>query len=150
MKLRRAKREEVDTLNRIAVESEAYWGEDDDYMTHFSREYKVTEMMVTEDYVYILEDEQKLAGFFAIIDNDGVSELELFYIEKSLIGHGYGDKLWHQMTEFCKKEGIRKIEFVGSDDVVAFYEKLGAVPLERIKSVLQTGRIVTRFEYKIV
>lgn len=132
-----------------SCELEAFWGEDDDYMACFSNEYKVTEAMIVKDNVYILEEDQEMIGFFAIIDNDGISELELFYVDRALIGHGYGTVLWHHMVEFCKEAGIKKIEFVGSDDVVGFYEKIGAKALERIKSVLQVGRLVTRFEYEI-
>lgn len=54
------------------------------------------------------------------------------------------------MIHFCKKKGISTIGLVASQDVARFYEKLGAVEVEKIKSVLKVGRIVSRFEYHII
>jgi len=149
MNLRRAILNEVEMLNRLAIESEGIWGEDQAYMEAFTNLYKVTNQMVREEHVYILEDQKKLIGFFALLKHEEIYELELFYIKKELIGKGYGTKLWLQMIEFCRKTNIEKIELVGSDDVFNFYKKVGAKDVERIKSILQEERVVTRFEVKI-
>lgn len=97
MNLRRAKTNEVDVLNRLAIESESYWGEDENYMNLFTEKYKLTENMIS----------------------------------------------------ICKEKGIRKIEFVGSNDVLEFYLKRGAKEVEKIESVLKIGRIVSRLEFEI-
>jgi GNAT superfamily N-acetyltransferase len=144
-----AKANELKMLNDLAFESEAYWGEDDDYMKHFSENYKVTEDMITNEYVYILEEENVIVGFFLILRNKEVAELELFYVKRSLIGKGYGKALWAAMINFCKEKGIPKIALVASADVAEFYLKLGAVEIEKMDSILKEGRIVSRLEVKI-
>lgn len=149
MILRKATVSEVAVLNKLAYDSEDIWGEDDAYMTCFSEEYTLTEAMVTNDYVYILQEEDVIKGFFAIIRNEGIWELELFYIERSLIGQGYGRLLWQQMISKCKELGINRFELVASEDVSDFYRKQGATVVERIPSLLQEGRIVVKYEYHV-
>ena len=148
MKTRKANPEEALKLSKLAYASEAYWGEDADYMEKFREHYHVTESMIYMDYVYVLETDGTIIGFFAILKRT-VPELDLFYIDRELIGQGYGKILWTQMLEVCKTLGIHKIELVGSDDVAKFYVKLGAKPLERIESTLKVGRMITRFEFDI-
>lgn len=147
MVLRKATIDEVTLLNKLAYDSEAFWGEDDAYMTCFSEEYALTEAMVTNDYVYILQEDDGIKGFFAIIRNEGIWELELFYIERSLIGQGYGHLLWQKMIGKCKELGINRFELVASEDVSDFYRRQGATVVERIPSLLQEGRIVIKYEY---
>lgn len=150
LNLRRAKPNESDVLNFIAFESESIWGEDKSYMDIFSQEYKVTKNMIENDYVYVMEDDKGIIGFFVILKDDEISELELFYIKKSFIGKGYGTLLWTNMISICKEKGIKKIGLVGSSDVGNFYKKLGAKEIGKIKSLLKVGRIVSKFEYEII
>ncbi len=149
MDLRKAKRKESDLLNHIAFESEGIWGEDANYMERFSKEYKVTEKMIETDYVRIMESGEDIIGFFVVLKEDPVPELEMFYIAKPFIGKGFGTILWTLMVEFCRQAGLQKIALVGSQDVVDFYRKMGAQEVEKIESLLKTGRIVTKFEYRV-
>lgn len=149
MRLRKANPEESEVLSNIANESEAYWGEDDDYMNLFRQFYSVTEEMIKEDLVYVLENDKSIVGFFAILKKHDVSELELFYVEKSLIGKGFGTLLWSHMIRVCKEQGISKIELVGSNDVAEFYKKCGAVEIGKVESTLKAGRIVVKFMCEI-
>lgn len=148
MKMRKANANEATVLSDLAYASEAYWGEDESYMRQFSEQYNVTEQMIREDHVYVMETDDEIVGFFAILKR-AVPELELFYIKRKYIGKGYGKVLWSNVISVCKAHGISKIELVGSDDVVDFYIKLGAKPVERVASTLKTGRVVTRFEVEI-
>lgn len=149
MNLRKAKIDEVDVLNKLAYQSESYWGEDQDYMDSFRKEYSLTANMICNNDVYIMENNGKTIGFFAILRNDDTFELELFYIERTLIGKGYGSIMWRKMIELCKKKEIKKFVLVGSNDVSDFYKKLGAIEIERKESLLKSGRIVSKFEYEI-
>jgi len=149
LNLRKAYKNESKELNLIAYDSEGIWGEDEQYMIMFSREYKVTEAMIRDEHVYVLEDRDKIIGFFAIIKREGVSELELFYVHKEHIGKGYGSILWQEMITVCKVHQINRIELVASNDVAEFYRRIGAKEVTKMKSTLQEGRIVTKFEYKI-
>ncbi len=147
--MRRAKINELDTLNQIAYESEGIWGEDDSYMELFSQHYKVTQEMIEKDFVYIMEEKSSIVGFFAILNKQDTAELELFYISKSYIGMGYGTRLWENMIEICRSNDIGKITLVGSKDVGNFYKRLGAREIEKIESSLKVGRIVSRYQYDI-
>lgn len=148
MKMRKANPSEAKVLSDLAYTSEAYWGEDEAYMCQFSKQYNVTEQMIREDHVYVMETDGEIVGFFAILKSE-IPELELFYIKREYIGKGYGKLLWSNVISVCRALGISKIELVGSDDVVDFYIKLGATPVERVASTLKVSRMVTRFELDI-
>lgn len=150
MNLRKAIPNESNLLNAFAFESESVWGEDESYMTLFSQEYKVTEEMIKNEYVYVLENEEMIIGFFAIIKRKERSELELFYVNRTLLGKGYGLILWSHMITICKENNIGTIELIASQDVVEFYKKIGAIEIEKIVSTLKVGRIVSRMEYNIL
>ncbi|WP_240840115.1 GNAT family N-acetyltransferase [Acidaminobacter sp. JC074] len=145
MILRKAKKYEVNLLNELAYDSEAIWGEERAYMEKFRAEYKLTEKMVDEDLVYVLED-KSIIGFFLVLLGE-VPELELFYIEKSFIGDGYGKLLWHMMLDLLSEKSIKRFGLVASSDVRDFYLKLGAKEVERKASILKEGRMVYRLEY---
>lgn len=149
MNLRRARQNEAPLLNTLAFASEGYWGEDAAYMEAFSNEYAVTEHMIQNDYVCILEDDDTVIGFFAILKDGALPELEMFYVDRALIGKGYGTALWSYMLDFCRDQGIEKFGLVGSSDVTRFYQKMGATEIEKKASLLKTGRIVSRLEYEL-
>ena len=149
MVLRKASLSEVEFLNKLAYESEGFWGEDQAYMTAFSKDYALTEKMVSEDHVYVMEDGPKINGFFAILNNPEGFELELFYVDRSLIGKGYGTRLWRMMVDKCSEIGISSFNLVASEDVEGFYRQLGAREVKRIPSILQEGRVVVVFEYSL-
>lgn len=145
--MRKAVRTESNILNALAFESEAIWEEDENYMLKFSEAYCLTEEMIEKDCVYVMEEDERIIGFFALLRHREIPELELFYIEKSRVGHGYGTLLWNKMIDICAFEGVVRFDLVGSDDVADFYRKMGARVKERIQSTLKEGRIVTRFEF---
>ena len=54
--IRIAEKNDVDVLNKIAYESEAYWGYDPGYMKRFVEVYSVSEDYVKENPTFILSD----------------------------------------------------------------------------------------------
>jgi hypothetical protein len=52
--IRDAKEGDVDELNRIAYESESYWGYDLEYMIRFKEVYKLTEDDIIKNPTFVL------------------------------------------------------------------------------------------------
>lgn len=61
--IRIAEKNDVDVLNKIAYESEAYWGYDLEYMKRFEEIYRVTEDYIRVNPTFILLMEIQFSGF---------------------------------------------------------------------------------------
>ncbi|WBW96946.1 GNAT family N-acetyltransferase [Oceanirhabdus sp. W0125-5] len=149
LNIRRAIIQESETLTNIAIQSEAYWGFDSDYMEQFKFTYKVTEEFIKNNPTFIIENDEKIIGFYSILINEHEVSLEYLYIDPEFIGKGYGKRLWNHMIEKCKNLAIKEIEIVTSPEAKEFYIKMGAVQTGEIQSLVKKERIIPQLTYKI-
>ncbi len=145
--IRPAETHEAGKLTSIAIKSEAYWGYDPEFMKNFEEIYKVTEDFIRENPTFVMQEEDTVVGFYAVIAGEKQNELEYFYIEPQRIGKGYGKIMWNHLEEYCMKLGMRDIEMVTSPQARAFYERMGAVHVAEVESFLRKGRMIPRLRY---
>ncbi|HEX2946498.1 MAG TPA: GNAT family N-acetyltransferase [Clostridia bacterium] len=145
--IRQAKADESAVLTDIAIRSEAYWGYDPDFMNSFKTTYKVTDGFINKNPTYILEEQEKILGFYGLSLDKEETELEYLYIDPLYIGKGYGKRLWNHMVGYCKENGIDKIVLVTSPQAVGFYTKLGAWQIGEVESLVRKGRMVPKLIY---
>ncbi len=143
-RIRRAKSEEAAVLTDIAVRSEAYWGYEPEFMESFRRAYKLTESFINKNPVYVIEEQGRILGFYGIVPEKVVAELEYFYVGPECIGKGLGKLLWTHLVGYCKENGIAGISLVTSPQAVGFYTKLGAEQVGEIESLVRKGRMVPK------
>lgn len=124
---RKACRGDVTALRNIARNSEAVWGFSETFLQTFDDSYNVTEKFVSDNAVYVMEQNNVLVGFWGIIANERRAELEFFYINSPQMQMGYGRHLWNHMSEWCRLNNIMRIDFVTSQPAVGFYIKCGAI-----------------------
>lgn len=148
-RLRPARISEAVILTELAVESEAYWGEDKAFLSCFRDQYAVTKDFIEKNRVFILEAEYRIVGFYGIIPQGESAVLQYFYIRRSMIGHGYGKVLWIHMVSQCQLLGVDRIEFVTSPGAAPFYKKMGAKEVAIVASNLRKGRMIPKFIYEI-
>ncbi|HOK63416.1 MAG TPA: GNAT family N-acetyltransferase [Soehngenia sp.] len=148
MNIRRAYPTEADILTDLAVESEAYWGYDKKFLDTFKTIYKISEDFIINNPTFVLE-EDKIIGFYSIIESSEGVILEYFYIDPSYIRKGYGKILWDHLIEFCKNRGILELDFVASNEAMPFYEKMGAIKVGETKSLVESDRRVNRLKMVI-
>jgi N-acetylglutamate synthase-like GNAT family acetyltransferase len=131
---------EASELSRIAIESESYWGYDSDYMDKFKVIYQVTEEFIRKNPTFILYEDGRIIGFYALLIKPEGNELEFFYIEAQCIGKGYGEKMWNHLKNYCKGHNIKDFTLVTSPQAKEFYEKMGAAQIREVESTLKKGR----------
>lgn len=68
--IRAAEKNDVDILNRIAYDSEAYWGYDLEYMKRFEEVYRITEEYVMSNPTFILFEANVVVGFYSLSVHD--------------------------------------------------------------------------------
>lgn len=149
MNVRRASPNESELLTQIAIESESYWGEDEEFIRRFSIEYRVSETFIKNNPTYVLEDDSEIVGFYAITQNNNITELEYLYIKRSMIGKGCGKFLWMHIIKKCEELGVTRIELVTSPEALDFYKRQGAKQIGVVESTLRNGRMIPKLEYQI-
>ena len=146
--IRLAKTSEAEKLTNLAIRSEAYWGYNDVFMDKFKEIYKVTEHFIDNNPTFVICENDEVIGFYAIIISKEKNELEYFYIEPQLIGKGYGQALWNHLIDYCKGLKIKDIQLVTSPQAKEFYQRMGAVQIGEVQSLLQKGRIIPKLRYQ--
>lgn len=149
LNIRRARKEDSEALSNVAARSEAYWGYDSEYMEKFRRIYKVTKEFITENPTFVMEEDNNIIGFYAVLRENDITSLEYFFIEPRYIGQGYGKILWNHLINNCKIAGIRELDIVTSPQAQDFYVKMGAVACGEVESLLKEGRIIPHLIYRV-
>ncbi|MFR1709392.1 MAG: GNAT family N-acetyltransferase [Clostridium sp.] len=147
--IRRAKVGDANILTNIAINSEAYWGYDEDYMESFKDTYRVSENYISNYPTFLMEDDKEVVGFYGILMNEGETELEYFFIDPRYIRKGYGKLLWQHVIETARSLNIKAFEIITSPEAIGFYTKLGALKIGEVESLVKVGRKIPRLIYKM-
>lgn len=140
-KIRSASSKEDEILTSIAAESEAYWGYDEEFMEIYKIIYNVTPEIISENLAYVLEDEGDIIGFYVVIQEAYLGEVEYFYIKPRYMGKGYGRIMWEHMIDLCESFGILEIELVTSPQAKEFYINMGVVVVSEVLSQVNSRKI---------
>lgn len=149
IKLKRAQAGNAEALTQLAVNSEATWNFDDEFMNLFELLYAVTPDFISTQLVYELYEEDELIGFFGIFKEELISILEFFYISADHIGQGYGNIMWENLLKICNENQISMIEFVTSPEAMPFYSAKGAILMENVTSLVMPKRKIPKLRYEI-
>ncbi|WP_081743192.1 GNAT family N-acetyltransferase [Acetivibrio clariflavus] len=147
--IRPAEKNDVEELNRVAYESEAYWGYDLEYMKRFEEIYRITEDYIIANPTFVFLETNRIIGFYSLLVHDNKPELELFYIKPQYIGKGYGKEMWNHLIDYCKRMDIKFFYLVTSPQAKGFYEKMGAVVIDEVDSLLREGRKIPRLKFEV-
>jgi N-acetylglutamate synthase-like GNAT family acetyltransferase len=109
-------------------------------MDKFKVIYEVTEDFIRKNPTFILYEDGRIIGFYALLIKPEGNELDFFYIEPQCIGKGYGEKMWNHLKNYCKGHNIKDFTLVTSPQAKEFYEKMGAIQIGEVESTLKKGR----------
>lgn len=135
---------EASELSRLSIKSESYLGYDSDFMDKFKIMYQVTEEFIRRNPTFILYENDRIIGFYALLSNLEGNTLEYFYIEPQYIGKGYGKKMWSHLENYCETQNIRDFTLVTSPQSKEFYQKMGAILIGEVESTLKKGRKIPK------
>lgn len=146
MIIRRAEIKEYKILTELAVLSEAYWGHDKRFLDAYRQIYSLTEDYIRNHPTIVMEDDGNIIGFYSFIESDDEVSLEYFYLDPAYIGKGLGRELWEHLADFCRNRGILELVFVSSPEAKAFYEKMGAVNVGEVNSLVARDRRILKWK----
>lgn len=100
----------------------------------------ISEKYISSNFVYVLEDEFRIIGFFSLILNDGKSVLDDLFIHPKFIGKGYGRILWNGIIKIAKEMGINEFSIDADPHAEEFYRKMGAIRIGYVDSTVFKDR----------
>ncbi|WP_027964100.1 GNAT family N-acetyltransferase [Halalkalibacillus halophilus] len=148
MQVRKAKHEEVDLLSEIAMKSKAYWGYSKDFLHKCNDELTVTKDSIDHNFVYVIEKDRKLIGFYNLSINQ--KELDALFIAPDFIGKGVGRVLWSDLIEKAKESNLKDFTIESDPEAAGFYVKMGAEKIGYTNSTVFPGRSLPVFKMKII
>ena len=136
-------------LADLEIRSESYWGYDSNFMDRFKELYLISEEFILNNPTYVLKNNEKVIGFYGLLQKDDVTSLEYLFIEPMHIGKGYGKLLWNHALDECKKIGISEFTIITSPDARGFYLKLGAIVYNQVDSLISKGKKTPILIYRL-
>lgn len=134
--IRRAQPDEAEALTGLFWRSKAHWGYDEAFMASVRENLRVTEETIREQHVYVLEDAQRIVGFFVLLVLLDRLHLEDLFIEPGEIGKGYGRRLFDHAVEMGRRLGYDSFTLESDPNAERFYLKRGAIRVGEHESAI--------------
>lgn len=124
--VRKARIDEIQALSKLALESKAYWGYDEEFMN------KCIPLLTikSEDYmntvIFLIEENKEILGFYQLREiNKTDIDLDKFFIAPNSIKKGIGRQLFTHAKEKAKELGYKTMLIESDPNASRFYEKQG-------------------------
>jgi GNAT superfamily N-acetyltransferase len=132
--IRPASVDEAQTLSRIALEAKRHWGYPEHWIKHWESDLTISPEFIKNNYVYVLESEGEIRGFYALCVNQAHAELEHLWVEPRYIGTGVGKELFLDSMERAASLNLHEVQLSADPNAAGFYEKMGAKQIGEVDS----------------
>lgn len=147
--IRAARSNESGLLSDLALRSKSHWGYSQEFLEACRAELTISEGYITTSPVFVLEEGERVVGFYGLREQGSELELLYLFVEPSLMNRGYGKLLWTHAVEVAAKLGFQKIMIESDPYAEAFYRAMGARPIGSVESSLQAGRTLPLLEFPV-
>jgi ADP-ribose pyrophosphatase YjhB (NUDIX family)/ribosomal protein S18 acetylase RimI-like enzyme len=143
-RIRRARPDEAEALNALAMRSKAHWGYDAAFMKRIGEAMTISPAEVVAHETWVLEDASGgFVGWHRVIAGDP-AVVEDLWVEPDAMGIGQGRLLFEHAVEVARAGGSTVIELDADPNAVGFYERMGMVRVGETPSKLVPGRNLPR------
>lgn len=126
IQFRRAVPKESQLLTEIALKSKAHWGYNEAFMKECELLLHVPSDRISNDLVYVITMDERVVGFYALLQTKKEAWLEDFFLLPACMGEGLGKRMWYHMVSVARKHSIEIIEWDSDPYAAPFYERMGA------------------------
>jgi len=124
--IRLARHNESKYLSRLAFRSKASWGYSRHYMSTYRPILKISQKYLSHFWVYVMEDEKKVLGFFSFIPRGTEILLDFFFLDPIFKKQGLGKRMWKAAISVASKNGWKAFQIVSDPHSLGFYIHMGA------------------------
>ncbi len=121
-------------LTRLMKASSAYQG---DYAA-ILQGYAISSQQVTNDEIFLAEDDGGLLGFYSLTNLTAEAERDLLFVSDRAQGKGIGTTLFQHIQALAHRLGIKSIKIVAHPSAEPFYLRMGA---SRVGLKTPSGRV---------
>ena len=125
---------DAQTLTQIALDAKRYWGYPEHWIKHWESDLTISAEFITDNHVYVAEDEGEIRGFYALCLVNEKAELEHLWVRPSHIGTGIGKELFLDAMERAAKLNVSEVELSADPNAAGFYKRMGASQVGEIDS----------------
>ncbi|MDX2137309.1 MAG: GNAT family N-acetyltransferase [Chloroflexota bacterium] len=144
--VRPARAHEAAPLTELALRSKAHWGYDADFLTACRPLLTVSTDSITHRWVYVVESDGQIAGFYSLQPPAETTELDMLFVEPSHIGGGHGAHLFRHACRTAYAFGVRRLTVESDPDAEPFYMRMGMSRFGERESSLRAGRMLPMLE----
>jgi len=135
--IRRAVPDESATLTRIALEAKRHWGYPDHWIKHWESDLTISPEFITNNQVFVAEQDGQIQGFYALCISDTKAELEHMWVAPQFIGTGVGKELFLDAMDRAAGLRVREVEISSDPNAAGFYERMGAKKVGEVDSEVE-------------
>ncbi len=147
--IRRARPEEASALSALALRSKAHWGYDAAFLAACRADLTLSVHDVATSLVYVLDDEQGVAGFYRLRGRGDDAELADLFVAPEAIGRGHGRRLWQHAVATARRHGYRRLVLQSDPHAEGFYRAMGAERVGESPSTVFPGRRLPLMRYRL-
>jgi len=125
---------DAQTLTQIALDAKRHWGYPEHWIKHWESDLTISAEFITNNHVYVAEDEGEIRGFYALCVVDETAELEHLWVRPSHIGTGIGKELFLDAMERAAKLSVSEVELSADPNAAGFYQRMGAQKIGEVDS----------------
>ena len=123
--IRRATEGDAARLTDLALRSKAVWGYDAAFMDACRVELTISAQSIRRRPTFLLEDRERLAGFYQLRLSGPSAEVAQFFIAPEALRGGLGRRLWRHLEQTARQAGARRLEVDSDPNAEGFYLAMG-------------------------
>lgn len=125
-RIRRASPDETALLNELTRRSVLHWGYEPAFLDWEPEAITLSEEFVTGSPVYVLEEGNRLIGYYALLQREDELTLDKLFVEPDRIGTGCGRLLWDHALGTARLLGATRLTLASDPNAAPFYRTMGA------------------------
>ncbi|MEL7121226.1 MAG: GNAT family N-acetyltransferase [Bacteroidota bacterium] len=133
MNFRLALIDELDTLNKISIQSKSYWGYPTSWIEHWKEDLTISPEQFQQQTILVVEEDDQIMGFSSITENEEYYEIHHLWLLPECIGKGIGKQLLHETLRIFIKAS-KPIVVTADPNAEPFYQSQGFVTFKKVES----------------
>lgn len=140
LRVRHALQMEAPLLSNLALLSKSHWGYDADFLESCRAELTLSPQYIDASPVYVLEEGERIVGFYGLREEGGELELVYLFVEPAAMNRGYGKRLWEHAVGVAAQLGFQNLSIESDPYAEAFYQAMGARRVGEVTSSIKPDR----------
>ncbi|HUD52082.1 GNAT family N-acetyltransferase [Parvibaculum sp.] len=146
--LRPAWPDEGPLLSRLAMNSKARWGYDEEFMARCEAELTVTPWRIASERFRVAQAGERIAGFSAVAMRDAKALVQDLFIDPEFVRLGVGHLLLRDLLDHARRHGVRLVHVEADPNAASFYEHEGFRRTGEVPSASIAGRNLPLMEMR--